>query len=95
MTEKVCRCCGEAKPLIAFPVDRRRLDGHRTDCSSCNAVSWQERVRNKPEIYAAHLQRQATALREKYRDDPVFRAKQKARGLANHQRRRDATKAEP
>jgi len=41
---KVCRLCGEERPLTEFYKDERRKDGHHSDCKACSvkrARAWQ------------------------------------------------------
>ncbi len=36
--EKVCKKCGESKPINFFRIDRAKADGHQGACKSCLAV---------------------------------------------------------
>ena len=35
METKICRICGEEKPIAHFPVNCQYKDGYDTRCSSC------------------------------------------------------------
>ena len=50
---KLCRACGEDKPLEAFNKDGKRSDGRRTRCRECDAKSFQARY-SDPEWKAKH-----------------------------------------
>jgi hypothetical protein len=56
---KVCRKCGETKPLPNFNRDSRRLDGRRDECRDCTrsrSAAWREA---NPEHVKAYSQADA------------------------------------
>ena len=51
---KVCGTCKADKPLTAYPVDRARPDGYRSQCRECmNAVDKARAERRKAEAATA------------------------------------------
>lgn len=73
MSEKLCRKCGETKPLDQYSLNRNAPDGHQYWCRECMRVAsralkkaeWQ-RIAADP---VAHEQRKAER-RAKYRENP-------------------------
>jgi hypothetical protein len=44
--KKICRSCGQEKPIASFPTHASSLDGHKHDCTLCyEAMKQQEKVR--------------------------------------------------
>jgi 5-methylcytosine-specific restriction endonuclease McrA len=70
--KKVCRKCGEAKPLCEFNRTTQNKDGHSGACKSCATayvLDWQKRY---PEKMAA----KAARYREKNRERLALRARE-------------------
>lgn len=50
---KHCRCCGEYKPLEAFPKNKTHNDGHASECKACHNVQTLESARKRRAALAA------------------------------------------
>ena len=67
---KVCKHCGEEKPLSAFNKDKNRLDGRKSRCRECDAASFQAKYQD-PAWREAHGNR-AKRWRARLKDaDPA------------------------
>ena len=67
---KLCRTCGENKPLEAFNKDKSTSDGKRRRCRECDAAHFQAKYAD-PEWKAAHSNR-AKRWRTRLKDvDPA------------------------
>jgi len=63
MTNKICTCCGEAKPIEEYHSDKRKLDGKYSVCKSCHyEMNWRSSLKGKYGItenqYNTMLERQ-------------------------------------
>jgi hypothetical protein len=68
---KVCRSCGEARPLDEFYRAKGTRDGLRGECKSCNRAAKRERYAANPQKYVAMVrrwQRTNPARLREYRD---------------------------
>lgn len=67
---KICKHCGQEKPLSAFNKNKGNADGHRNRCRECDAASFQEKYAD-PEWRKAHANR-AKQWRTRLKDvDPA------------------------
>jgi hypothetical protein len=81
--QKTCTKCGEPKPFDGFYRDKRNPDGLRPDCKECTgAVNAKWRAENREHYralcrayYRKNRSRTLAALRERYANDPEFRAR--------------------
>lgn len=68
--EKLCRRCGEAKPLEAFYRDAAARDGHRPECKACTSArrkAWYASNRERKEAErSGHLRRTFGLTLEEY-----------------------------
>lgn len=55
---KVCRRCGETKPLSAYTRDKNTRDGHHSRCRVCHAAGKRETRARHPETYREISRRQ-------------------------------------
>lgn len=72
-TEKVCRKCGELKPITGFSLSRQGVNGpvYRSDCKACcstRALEWQDanRQRQADTQFAWNLMRNYGITKEEY-----------------------------
>lgn len=91
MTDKVCRCCLQIKPLETFTKIKRFTDGRSNKCKTCTNAANLASVR-------AYKEKNAEAIRKKqkekyYADIETTRAKNKAKHHANKERRAASAKA--
>lgn len=79
MCTKACRCCGIAKPLTSFYLDRGRKDGHDTKCKECSKLaskSWLVRNQEKRRAYeSSRLIKVLEARRSKRKTDNNYALK--------------------
>lgn len=101
---KVCRVCGDEKPLDEFPRDRTSKDGRGRRCTMCNraaASEWQKKNRKRATERqtawkAAHKERVNAQAQARYHADlEASRAKARAQNNtpAGRERRRRWDKA--
>jgi hypothetical protein len=82
---KVCRKCGERKPLDEFYAMKGMRDGHRNDCIDCNKAAKRERHAANAEQYrertrkwqAENLER-VKAYQQEYRKRPDVKRRARA-----------------
>ena len=63
---KMCRGCGESKPLSAFSPERRVRDGRKSRCKSCLALQARGREEYFREHYRKNRDRRLAWMREHY-----------------------------
>lgn len=69
-SSKICRTCGEEKPLEAYNQDKKRPDGRRNRCRECDAAYFQQKY-SDPTWRAIHHKR-SKDRRTRLKDvDPV------------------------
>lgn len=106
---KTCRRCGEEHPLDAFSRDRAKSDGRGSYCKPCRRAHHAEwRARNPEHVraYSRQQYRKLTPeqrerrrtqtrewLRDKYQNDPEWRAAWLARCAADYARNPEPKKA--
>lgn len=76
---KRCTKCGEEKPLEMFSRHKQGKDGLRAQCKACERVYQRDRQQSHPEAYAAKKSRDAERLKQRYHEDPEYRAEQQAK----------------
>jgi hypothetical protein len=69
---KVCRICGESKPLSEFYKNPAMTDGHRGECKACKVASTNKYQREHREQSRRYWQ----SYRDRVKNDPRFRDSQ-------------------
>ncbi|MDZ4827914.1 MAG: endonuclease domain-containing protein [Actinomycetota bacterium] len=64
---KTCKVCGKPKPLDEFYGNKRRRDGRRPECMSCNLAIRKAKYREDPRKYIERVQRWQRENPERYR----------------------------
>lgn len=67
MREKLCRKCGETKPVSEFPKDRNRSDGLHSNCKACRvaqSVDWERRNAERRAAYKRKLRAESPSYAE-------------------------------
>src|SRR5688500_1693169 len=88
--EKVCKVCGELKPLSDYYRTPGMKDGHRSDCKVCNLAAKAARYRENPEPAIERAKRWQAANRERHLANQRQRRERpdvKAREREGHLRR--------
>ena len=69
--KKICRACGQEKPIASFPVHSSSFDGHKHDCTPCSqATKRQEQARQVES--GVQKQREQEQRAQKNRLFPIY-----------------------
>lgn len=105
--EKVCKRCGQARPIGDYIADPRYRDGYQSWCKLCYAeyrkkpeqrVKVHERYKERyadPEYRAQYREKSNALLRKRWRTDPEFRRRKiKYKTMFDHGRRSQERKGD-